>query len=177
MKNKILNNAKKSEFDIFFDLMKDAFPSIERRNYKDAKKLFYEDLYNVILRKDGNNIIAFLAIWDFEDFKYIEHFAVSKNNRGYGIGTSMLKEYLKENTNLIFLEVEFPSDEISRRRIEFYKRLGFYLNDFKYLQPPLQKHHDFLPLMIMSYPRSVDEIEFINLKNKVYDKVYKLKRL
>ena len=88
----------------------------------------------------------------------------------------MLKAYLNRSDKPIFLEVELPENDISVRRIEFYKRLGFYLNDFEYLQPPLQKQHDFLPLKVMSYPRSVDEMEFINYKNTVYEKVYKINK-
>lgn len=170
IKNK---QSQHCNFDSFYKLMSEAFPSIERRSYEDQKKLLFDNSYSIISDNDeDDNITAFIANWEFNDFSFIEHFAVDRKMRGNGMGTSMLEDYLKRCNKIIFLEVELPENDISIRRIEFYKRLGFYLNDFEYLQPPLQKQHDFLPLKVMSYPRSVNEIEFMNFKNVVYDKVY-----
>ena len=42
------------------------------------------------------------------------------------------------------------------------------------MQPPMQKQHDFLPLKVMSYPKPVNEAEFMKFKNIVYDRVYKI---
>lgn len=164
-----------SDFDNFFELMKEAFPSIERRNYEDQKELLNESEYEVIVNKDEKQRInAFLANWKFSEFNFIEHFAVANELRGHGLGNLMLKEYLRKSNKFIFLEVELPEDKTSMRRIKFYERLGFYLNDFYYLQPPMQKQHDFLQLKVMTYPRAVDKSEFIEFKNTVYDKVYKV---
>jgi ribosomal protein S18 acetylase RimI-like enzyme len=163
-----------SDFDNFFELMKEAFPSIERRNYEDQKELLNEVKYEIILNKDEKQSInAFLANWKFNNFYFVEHFAVANELRGHGLGSLMLKDYLIKSNKLIFLEVEPPEDKTSMRRIEFYERIGFYLNNFYYLQPPMQKQHDFLPLKVMSYPRAVNNLEFIEFKNTVYDKVYK----
>jgi len=175
MYNENLNEFQHSDFDSFFKLMSESFPSIERRSYEDQKKLIGEDLYNIIVNKDkDDNVIAFIASWEFGDFNFVEHFAVYSKMRGNGMGTSMLKDYLNRCNKPIFLEVELPKNDISIRRIGFYKRLGFHLHNFHYLQPPLQKQHDFLPLKIMSYPKSVNEEQVINFKNTVYDKVYKM---
>ena len=107
------NNLKKfqhSDFDSFFKLMSESFPSVERRSYEDQKKLLSEDLYNIIVDKDENeNITAFIANWEFNDFNFIEHFAVDSKMRGNGIGTSMLKTYLNKCNKPIFLEVELPT--------------------------------------------------------------------
>jgi len=177
MNNTNLKEFQHSDFDRFFKLMREGFPSVEMRSCEDAKNLLYEDLYNIIVDKDENeNITAFIANWEFSDFNFIEHFAVDSKIRGSGIGTAMLKAYLNKCNKPIFLEVELPENHVSIRRIEFYKRLGFYLNNFEYLQPPMQKQYDFLPLKVMSYPRSVDEKEFINFKNTVYDRVYKFNK-
>jgi len=173
MENRKSEKLRPCKFDSFFELMSEAFPSIERRSYEGQKKLLCDDSYNIIIDNDEDgNIRAFIANWEFNDFSFIEHFAVDRKMRGNGMGISMLEDYLKRFNKPIFLEVELPENDISMRRIEFYKRLGFHLNNFEYLQPPLQKQHDFLPLKVMSYPRSVNEIEFMNFKNVVYDKVY-----
>lgn len=175
MKKQIFKEFQYSDFDSFFKLMKEVFPSIERRSYDDQKKILSEDVYNILVNKDENyNINAFLANWKFAEFNFIEHFAVAENLRGHGLGTLMLKEYLNKSNKPIFLEVELPKNRTSIRRVEFYRRFGFYLNDFDYLQPPMQKQHDYLPLKVMSYPKLVDKNEFTNFKSMVYDRVYKV---
>lgn len=175
MDNVNLKEFQNCDFDSFFKLMSEAFPSVEMRNYEDAKKLLYEDLYNIIVDRDKNdNITAFIANWEFSEFNFIEHFAVNSKMRGNGVGTLMLKDYLNECNKPIFLEVELPQNDVSIRRIEFYKRLGFQLNNYEYLQPPMQKQHDFLPLKVMSYPIIAEENDFMNFKKVVYDKVYKI---
>lgn len=164
-----------SDFDNFFELMKEAFPSIERRNYEGQKRLLDEAEYEIIVNKnEKHSINAFLANWKLDEFNFIEHFAVANNLRGHGLGSLMLKDYLCKSNKLIVLEVELPEDKTSMRRITFYERYGFCLNDFYYLQPPMQKQHDFLPLKVMSYPRHIDKSEFIKFKNIIYDKVYKI---
>ena len=133
MNNTNLKEFQHSDFDSFFKLMREGFPSVEMRSCEDAKNLLYEDLYNIIVDKDENeNITAFIANWEFSDFNFIEHFAVDSKIRGSGIGTAMLKAYLNKCNKPIFLEVELPENHVSIRRIEFYKRLGFYLNNFEY---------------------------------------------
>ena len=97
-------NFQHCDFDSFFKLMSEAFPSIERRSYEDQKNLLFEDLYNIIVDKDQNdNITAFIVSWEFSDFNFIEHFAVDNKMRGNGMGTSMLKDYLNKCNKSMFL--------------------------------------------------------------------------
>ena len=50
----------------------------------------------------------------------------------------------------IILEVEVPLDEMSKRRIGFYERLGFILrNDIFYFQPPYEEGMNGLELKLM----------------------------
>lgn len=178
MNNQNLNEFEDCDFDSFYKLMREAFPSEERRKYEDQKRLLEDELYNITSYKDDNeNITAFIASWEFDDFVFVEHLAVNSKMRSNGMGTSIIKNFLSEYNKPIFLEVEPPENDISIRRIEFYKRLGFHLNNYDYLQPPLQKQHDFLPLKIMSYPKRFDNKEFIDFRNVIYDKVYKMKKI
>ncbi|AOR23847.1 GNAT family N-acetyltransferase [Clostridium taeniosporum] len=169
-----LEIIEQKDFDSFFDLLDKSFPNIERRSRKGQKEIFSEILYKVYGIKNGNDkVLGFIATWEFDKFNFIEHFAVDISLRGNGLGTKMLKEYIKNFNKPIYLEVEYPNDAISIRRIEFYKRLGFYLNDFEYVQLPLQVGNELLPLKIMTYPYNISENEFIYFRNNVYDKVYK----
>lgn len=63
--------------------------------------------------------------------------------------------------------------DLAQRRIGFYERLGFRLNPFEHVQPPLQKGHPELPLKIMSYPQTLTGEEFALLKEILYTRVYK----
>lgn len=169
-----LEKISKDDFHSFFDLLDKSFPNIERRTYKGQKDIFNENLYEVYgLKDDNKNVIALIATWQFDKFTFIEHFAISKSLRGKGLGTRILKEYIKNSSKPIYLEVEYPNDDICIRRIEFYKRLGFYLNNFEYVQLPLQIGNELLPLKIMTYPNEISMKDFMYFRDNVYDKVYK----
>lgn len=163
------------EFDQVFAIMKASFPESERRTYDGQKALLSDPHYRLILEKDGNHpIIAFLAAWEFPLFRFVEHIAVDPAIRGSGIGGRLMTAYIEESSKPILLEVEPPTTDLARRRVNFYKRLGFQYNHFDYVQPPLQKGQPDLPLKLMSYPQSLTEATFSLFKETLYTKVYKL---
>lgn len=82
--------------------------------------------------------------------------------------------YIGESARPIVLEVEPPDTDMAQRRISFYERLGFHLNPFEYMQPPLQKGQPELSLKIMSYPQTLTDAEFALYKETLYSKVYKV---
>ena len=173
-KNYNLTEITVSDFDSFYNVMEKSFPSIERRNYEGQKELFDNQIYKVIGFKDNNNkVCAFLAYWNLDEFNFVEHFAVDYNLRGMGIGTELFEYYIKNSDKITMLEVELPEDEISKRRIEYYKRMNMKLNEHDYFQPPLQEGKPLLPLRVMSYKREIKSDEFEDFKEKVYKKVYK----
>ena len=79
------------------NLLINAFPpeeyrSLEElRNYTDHTDNFHN---NLIL--DGNTPIGFITYWDFNNFYYVEHFAIDPNQRNGGYGKSVL-EHLSGN--------------------------------------------------------------------------------
>lgn len=167
-------NISADDFESLYKIMESSFPSIERRNYEEQKKLFNNHLYDVIGYKDkSDKVCAFLALWKFKDFNFIEHFAVDYKLRGNGIGTALFNKYLSSNDKMTILEVELPEDKISSKRIKYYEKMGMVLNDYEYLQPPLQKGKPLLPLKVMSYKNGLDKHEFNNIKEQIYKTVYK----
>ena len=173
----MLSEMKSDEFDYVFKIMDESFPNTEMRVYEGQKNLLLEDKYSIIVkRNDSGDIQGIISCWDLTDFKYIEHFAVDKNQRGNNIGGKMITEFCKSQNRPVVLEVEFPEDDMSIRRIGFYERNGFLMNEYDYLQPPMRKGNDFLPLKIMSTPRSITEKEFKTLKDDLYNVVYKYKK-
>lgn len=167
------NNITIEDFESLYKVMENSFPSIERRDFKGQKKLFNKDFYNVIGYKDSNDkVCAFLAFWKFDEFNFVEHFAVDESLRGEGIGTKLFNHYLESTDKLTVLEVEPPEDEISTRRIKYYERMGMKMNDYNYMQPPLQKGKPLIPLKIMSYENELMDHEFNNIKRCIYKTVY-----
>lgn len=164
--------GEKSDFPAVYKIMLEAFPPSERRNEQGQRSLMENRFYKVYLRKSEEQITAFLAVWEFPEINFIEHFAVDGNLRGSGIGKKMLAEYLSGSVKPVFLEVEPPENEIAHRRIGFYERLGFRLNDFPYFQPALQKGQEPVPLKIMTYPEPVSEKDFMRYKKTAFKNAY-----
>ena len=162
----------KKNFDLFFNILKNSIPENERRDYLSQKKLLFNCNYKPLVFKENNEVLAIMAAWEFKDFIFIEHLAVNDKLRGKGVGTELIKNYLNKHKKRVFLEVEPPNCNISKRRVLFYERLGFCLNDFYYLQQPLNPGDSYLKLNIMSYPNYITEKEFDVYKKVIYKEVY-----
>ena len=162
-----------SDFDTMFEIMEKSFPVDERRPYREQKELFNNSCYKVYVKKEKGVVIAFVAVWDFENFLFIEHFAVNPEFRNNGIGGKLLGDVISLYDKAVCLEVEPPEDELTKRRIGFYKRNGFFLNEYPYTQPPISKGKNSIPLMIMSSGQKLCETEFENVRDVLYREVYK----
>ncbi|KOY16526.1 GNAT family acetyltransferase [Paenibacillus xylanivorans] len=161
-------------FDQVFEIMKQSFPEAEYREYSEQKKLMSSSRYLLLTEEnEQNEVIGFLAGWELESFRYVEHLAVSPNIRGGGIGKRLMDRFMKQSAKPVILEVELPEDEMKRRRIGFYERLGFCLGDHSYIQPPLRAvRQQTLSLQIMSYPAKLTTTEFEMVRKLLYKEVY-----
>lgn len=173
----MLEQIKSKEFDKIFDIMKGSFPEDEYRNYDEQLSLFDDSDYAVyVLRGENKSVKAFIAVWNFTEFLYVEHFAVALKFRNEGIGAEILNEVTSNSDKIVCLEVEPPESEMPKRRINFYKRNGFFLNDFPYQQPALSKNKKPLKLFLMTSENTVGKDEFEKIKNVLYHRVYKLQK-
>ena len=93
-----------------------------------------------------------MTVWEFEDFAFLEHFAVSPEARGRGTGAAMLRE-LCDMYGSVLLECEPETDGVTARRAAFYRRSGFFTNDFFYEQPPISAGKKPVRLNLMTFPR------------------------
>jgi ribosomal protein S18 acetylase RimI-like enzyme len=160
-------------FDRVYEIMKASFPNIERRTYAGQKALLQNKHYRLLTESDDDgNILAFLAAWEFPTFQFVEHIAVDPQTRGGGIGGQLMTDFLAQSPSPVVLEVEPPVTELQKRRVGFYERLGFLLNDYAYVQPPLQQGLPDLPLMLMSNPRLLTVPEFERCRETLYQHVY-----
>ena len=170
----MLEIMKPEEFAQVYSLMEESFPIDEFRPFHEQKQLLQNKDYCIYVLHHPDTVRAFLAVWQFDDFTYIEHFAVAPALRGLGTGSMILKEAARIFKKQLCLEVELPQTDSARRRIEFYKRNGFVLNSYPYMQPPVSSGRKEIPLMIMTAKEAVSEERFENIKSALYRKVYRV---
>lgn len=168
----MLKKLNLNDFDEVYKLLQENFNSNEYGTYDKQKELFTYSLYTPYGIKENNKIIAFISIWSLSNFSFMEHFVVDKQYRKKGLGTKILNEALKLTNRLTCLEVELPVNELNVRRIEFYKRNGFYLNEYNYKQPSMASNKQPIDLLIMTFPKAVDEEKFNSIKLELYNSVY-----
>ncbi|MET3210295.1 UNVERIFIED_CONTAM: ribosomal protein S18 acetylase RimI-like enzyme [Paenibacillus sp. PvR008] len=163
------------DFSEIYAIMEASFPESECRSFESQKALLKHPSYRIISEKNvQGNTVAFLAGWEFTHFRFVEHIAVDSRIRGGGLGKKLMSRFISESGKPVVLEVEPPVDEWTRRRIGFYERLGFHLNHFEYVQPPLREGQADLRLQIMSYPGALSEQEFAPFRQILYTEVYGL---
>ena len=164
----MLQRINETNFPEIYRIMQASFSDDEYRPYDEQLALFEEPEYRIYYMPAG-----FLAVWEFESFIYIEHFAVDPALRNSGTGSAMLQELVKQYQKPICLEVELPEDELTRRRIGFYERNGFVFNEYPYIQPPISKGKSPVPLRIMTYGSAITQDTFEEMKRVMYQRVYK----
>lgn len=170
----MLQKLKPEDFDKVFQIMELSFPEDEHRTYEEQKELLNNSLYQIYILPDesGENIKAFVAVWEFDEMVYIEHLAVNPEFRNGGLGAMILQELISRSDKQICLEVEPPKETMAIRRIGFYERNGFFLNEYDYMQPAISKGRKPIPLLIMTSGRKISKEEFDRIRTVLYTKVY-----
>ena len=116
--------------------------------------------------------LGLLTTWSFDEFVYVEHFAISSSLRSQGYGTEVLSTFIQSQQKPLILEAEPPTDETTRRRIRFYERHGLTLFDFPYMQPAYTAESQPVPLCLMgTLDPSVTPLAQVSrvLHSKVYE--------
>ena len=167
-----LENTEHSNFPKAWALYTDAFPEEERRLINSQSRIMTHDNYHFDLIFRDDYFLGILLWWEFDDLRYIEHFATLPHYRGKGYGQSILTEFIKRDSKLIILELELPDTAINKRRIQFYKRLGFHLSDHFYQQPPYRKNGLPIQLLLMSHPLSLTDKQIIHFVRDCHPIIY-----
>lgn len=166
--------ARDGEFDRVFSLLEQSFPTDEYRGYTGQRSLLSEPAYTIYVCPDESDadIRGFVTVWQFDDFAFVEHLAVDPSCRGLGLGSVILHELADLLACQIVLEVEPPDTEIAARRIEFYRRNGFYTNDYPYIQPAYSAERHALPLILMTSAEPISQTRFESVRDALYRTVY-----
>ena len=103
-----LNTIDNTYFYSARKLYEEAFPVYERRALKSQSKLLANPDYKFDVFVKDNMLIGFILWWNYKEFQYIDHFAVTKTKRNNGYGTKILKEFIK-NTSWAHIDIAGPS--------------------------------------------------------------------
>lgn len=157
------------------------FPLEERRDLLEQKRIFdiycshpneqeHPFIFNALLKKCDPDVPAgIFAYWEFSEVIFGEHLAISQQIQGSGLGKiaiSHLKTVAETRKKPILLEIEFPKDNLTKRRESFYKRLDFKINPYEHFQPCYHKGDEPVEMLIMTWPREVDEATYERFKQE-----------
>ncbi|NCC55677.1 MAG: GNAT family N-acetyltransferase [Erysipelotrichia bacterium] len=169
----VMYRISNDEFDIAYKIMEQAFPLSELRTYAKMKEYFDDNKLILYGLKDNEVLTGVIMCWECNSCLFLENFAVNEEARGKGIGSKILQTIqARYDHHLIVLEAEQPHDEISERRIAFYERNGFILSDYGYMQPQINCEINEIPLLLMSYPKKINQETFISIRNDLFKNVY-----
>jgi len=145
----------------FMDIFKVSFPIFEQRDPDQLSEALKDNRYHLILNIENNQLVSFIAYWDFNTYVYIEHLAVNPLLRGNSLGSIMLNAFARMVDKTVVLEIDPLKDEISKKRFRFYEKLGYKLNPYKHKHPPYKKGYQPHELLILTLnrPFTLEEYE------------------
>lgn len=178
MKTCLINiNTRLEYLDDVKQLYLNSFPIEERRPWDDIEYMInvpHEKYFMWVVIEDCQ-FAGFIAWWELERFRYVEHFAVAKSMRRNGIGSRAIRRFCCADSTPVVLEVELPNrGEIACRRIEFYERNGFVSQcEFNYVQPAYEKGLPEVSLMLMVENNEGNKINLEKIASQIHRYVYK----
>lgn len=167
-----LKKITKKDYDEFFSMLESDFCLDERKTKANELKAFDDKNFSPNFIYENGELVGYVCYWEFENFLYIEHFAIMSQMRGTGCGSRFLKEFSEKTNKPIILEVELPENEVAAKRIKFYERLGYVVNDFPYTQPAYQPESNPVKMFVMSFKSSLSEKDFKDFANTIKTIVY-----
>lgn len=165
-------NSNNECFNKAMEIYKASFPIFEQRTMEDQIKALEVEDYHFNVIYDGDKMVGILLYWDMNGYKYIEHFAIDSSLRGKNYGSRVLKEFCTNNKNVI-LEIDPPIDEISIKRLNFYSKLGFKLQDFNHIHPSYRKECKSHSLKIMTFNENISKEDYDNFNNLLKKNIMK----
>ena len=148
-----------------------SFPSDEYRSLKEQRTFTRErENFHMNIIYSSTTPVGIISYWKFDTFTYVEHFAILPTLRNCGYGTAAIKKLIEKERSVV-LEVEMPTDDTSRRRIDFYRRCGLSLCEKEYIQPAYRADSNEIPMQLMSCRVEIDK-NFEHIKSNIYREVY-----
>ena len=175
MKFEKIVNVNSRKFRDVWEVYEHSFPRDEKRTFEDQIKIMPKKSHALFYVSD-RKFLGIMETWDLNNAVLIEHFAVKENLRNRGFGTKIISTYIRKSKKTIVLETEKPVRHVQKRRINFWKRLGFHLNKHDYIQPAYDETKKPVKMFLMSYPKPINKKCFFKIRNDTHKTVYGLEK-
>ena len=139
------------DFEPLFRLYQSGFPLHEQRTREKEEAILAHPACRTLALRERGAFAGLLALWEGEDFTYVEHFAIQPELRGSGLGGRVMEKLMGQGKPVV-LEIDPPVDETARRREGFYRRAGFYPNPWPHIHPPYRPGYTGHQLVVMTGP-------------------------
>lgn len=160
MRSTTINNSRHPLYEAISALYARSFPIFEQRTSDQQAYAFAHSQYRLIAYSDQGELIGFISYWEFEDYLYIEHFAINTDIRGRGYGSQLLSTFVQSADRRILLEIDPIVDEVSRARQRFYQRCGFHTNPYPHRHPPYRCSYPAHSLIVLTTEQVITEAEY-----------------
>ncbi|MBP9958718.1 MAG: GNAT family N-acetyltransferase [Synergistaceae bacterium] len=164
----------KTDMEHIWHILDESFDPLVLRTRGTIKRMLESGLCRYILEMDEDIPLGTILWCRFPEFIFFEYLAVTPHARGRGLGAKLMKTVLDQEKCIAVLEVEEPHTEPDRKRIVFYERLGFHLNEEGYEVPPFSHEQPPVYLRVMTHPCKVDVDSFGKMKDVIFESVYHL---
>lgn len=153
------------------ELFEKAFPEEERPPFATVRDREQENFHFLVATLEDDEPVGILTYWTFEEFAYVEHFAIANQYRNMGFGKACMLNLMNQYPDQLVLEIELPNTEQAESRLEFYSDLGLTQNPQEYIQPSYYGNRLEVPMLIMS-KYELDDEEFEEMRQILYKEVY-----
>lgn len=153
-------------------LYEESFPEQERRKEEDHLRACEDDRFFPLSVWDKNLLIGLMFYWEWDSYRYLEHFAINPELRGQGNGSQLLTN-LQDSEHTIILEIDPLINELSVRRLQFYERAGYTITPFRFVHLPYRKDGKKEELLILSYPEMLTKDQHKSFQHFINEEVIK----
>ena len=169
-----MRNATMTDFEQIQRLLELSFPVDERRSAQAQRLVFEDPRFRCLVLEDGDRILGFMTVWQFDGWAFAEHLTTDPSVRNQGFGSQILQAVITSVEGPLCLEVELPETDMAKRRIGFYQRNGFTLNEYPYIQPAYAPDQNPVPLLLMTTDGPIDPTQYEMIRDTLYREVYKV---
>lgn len=157
-----LTSHNDKEYKLFEAIYSVSFPIFEQRTAEQQRQAFASPHYHLNgYLEEGEELIGFIAYWEFDAYVYVEHFAIKPGIRGRGYGGQIVNEVKERTKKRILLEIDPVVDERSAARLHFYELHGFTLNAYAHTHPAYRAGYEEHPLVVLTTNEAISNDEYL----------------
>ena len=139
------------------EIYRRSFPYKEQRSEEDHIRALADPAFRAEGIWRGDEFVGILYYWHTDEWDYVEHLAICASLRGQNLGSEVFGTFCRDRR--VILEIDPPVDEISIRRLHFYRRLGFVENPHEYIHPSYRQPFEPHRLVLLSRPTPLTDDE------------------